>query len=114
MANEKRTLIDKIFGLTGKREWRELESRAKKLPLVYYKAYKNMQRYMWTMAVVSKWSDSKFAFERILDLLEEAVSEGKSVTDVTGPDVAAFCDGLSSRDETWRDKQRSKLNKKFK
>lgn len=46
----------------------------------------------------------------ILDLFEEGVEEGKSVTDLTGEDVAAFCDDLLRDELTWSDKYHKKLN----
>ena len=49
-------------------------------------------------------------FGGILDLLEEGAAEGKKVTDLTGKDVAAFCDDLVRDEQTWKDKYRKKLN----
>jgi DNA-binding ferritin-like protein (Dps family) len=49
----------------------------------------------------------------LVDLLEEAAADGRSVTDITGPDVAAFADDLVKGESSYQDKQREKLNKKF-
>ena len=56
------------------------------------------------------WKDSSRIFVGILDLFEEGAAEGKKVTDLTGEDVAAFCDDLVKDEKTWKDKYRKKLN----
>jgi DNA-binding ferritin-like protein (Dps family) len=106
------TMLDKTLGLQSKKEWRAMKARAELLPSEYRKAFHSMQRYMWTTGVVSTWEESKFVFEQLLDLLEEAASSGRAVTDVTGADVAAFCDELRQRaSQDWRDKYRERLNR---
>ncbi|KAB8127504.1 DUF1048 domain-containing protein [Gracilibacillus oryzae] len=105
------SLIDKIIGsLDDKREWKEMEARAKSLPSEYHNAYKAIQKYMWTAGGPENWEDTKRIFGGILDLFEEGAANGKKVTDLTGENVAAFCDDLVKDTETWRDKYREKLN----
>lgn len=106
-------LFEKIIGsLDDKREWREMEARAKSLPSEYRNAYKAIQKYMWTAAGggPTDWKDSSRIFVGILELFEEGAAEGKKVTDLTGEDVAAFCDDLVKDEKTWKDKYRKKLN----
>ncbi|MEH7415050.1 DUF1048 domain-containing protein [Neobacillus drentensis] len=105
-------IFEKIIGsLEDKREWRAMEARAKALPSEYLNAYKAMQKYMWTAGGgPTDWKDSSRIFNGILDLLEEGAAEGKKVTDLTGEDVAAFCDDLVKDEQTWKDKYRKKLN----
>ncbi|WP_027724600.1 DUF1048 domain-containing protein [Tuberibacillus calidus] len=108
-------LIEKIIGsLEDKREWRAMEARAKALPSDYHKAYKAMQKYLWNTGGVMDWQETKFVFNHLIDLLEEAAAEGKRVKEVTGDDVAAFCDDLVSDAKSWFDKQRQKLNDSIK
>ena len=108
-------LIEKIIGnLEEKREWRAMEARAKALPSDYHKAYKAMQKYLWNTGGVMDWQETKFVFNHLIDLLEEAAADGKRVKDVTGDDVAAFCDDLVSDAKSWFDKQRQKLNDSIK
>jgi len=108
-------LIEKIIGnLEEKREWRAMEARAKALPSDYHKAYKAMQKYLWNTGGVIDWQETKFVFNHLIDLLEEAAAEGKRVKEVTGDDVAAFCDDLVSDAKSWFDKQRQKLNDSIK
>lgn len=106
------SLFDKIVGnLDDKREWKAMEARAKVLPSEYRKAYEAMQKYMWTAgAAPLEWKETSRIFGGILDLFEEGAAEGKKVTDLTGEDVAAFCDDLVKDEKTWRDKYRTKLN----
>lgn len=104
--------FEKMIGsLDDKREWREMEARAKSLPSEYRNAYKAIQKYMWTAGGgPTDWKDSSRIFVGILDLFEEGAAEGKKVIDLTGEDVAAFCDDLVRDEQTWKDKYRKKLN----
>ncbi|MEH6837135.1 DUF1048 domain-containing protein [Priestia megaterium] len=104
-------LFEKMIGsLDDKREWRAMEARAKSLPSEYRNAYKAIQKYMWTAGGPTDWKDSSRLFVGILELFEEGAAEGKKVTDLTGEDVAAFCDDLVKDEKTWKDKYRKKLN----
>ena len=104
-------IFEKIIGsLDDKREWRAMEARAKALPSEYYHAYKAIQKYMWTTGGPTDWKDMSRIFNGILDLFEEGAAEGKKVTDLTGEDVATFCDDLLKDEKTWKDKYRMKLN----
>nr|NNM89934.1 DUF1048 domain-containing protein [Bacilli bacterium] len=104
-------IFEKIIGsLDDKREWKALEARAKALPSEYRNAYKAIQQYMWMGAAPTDWKDCSRIFGGILDLFEEGAAEGKKVTDLTGEDVATFCDDLVKDENTWRDKYRKKLN----
>ncbi|OIK09090.1 DUF1048 domain-containing protein [Bacillus sp. MUM 13] len=105
------SIIKKIIGsLDDKREWKQLEARGKALPSEYRNAYNAIKKYMWTAGGPTDWSDVTRIFGGILDLFEEGAAEGKKVTDLTGEDVAAFCDELVKDTKTWKDKYRSKLN----
>jgi DNA-binding ferritin-like protein (Dps family) len=109
------SILEKIFGdFSEKKAWREMENRAKALPEDYYNAYKAMQKYLWNTGGVMEWQETKFVFNQIIDLLEEAVANNKRVKEVTGNDVAAFCDDLVSDAKSWVDKERQKLNDSIK
>ncbi|WP_138495089.1 DUF1048 domain-containing protein [Paenibacillus pinistramenti] len=104
-------LFEKMIGsLDDKREWRALEARAKALPSEYRKAYKAIQKYLWTAGGTTDWKDISRIFGSLLDLFEEGAAEGRKVTDLTGEDAAAFCDELVKDTTTWKDKYRKKLN----
>ena len=104
--------FEKIVGsLDGKKEWRAMEARAKALPDEYRNAYKAIQKYMWTAGGgPTDWKDSSRIFYGILELFEEGVAEDKKVIELTGKDVAAFCDELVKDEQTWKNKYRKKLN----
>ncbi|MFD1020917.1 DUF1048 domain-containing protein [Thalassobacillus hwangdonensis] len=105
------SFLEKIIGsIEDKREWRAMEARAKALPSEYHNAYKAIQKYMWTTGGPSEWKDVHRIFSGILDLFEQGAAEGKKVTDLTGEDVAAFCDDLVREEKTWTDKYRTRLN----
>lgn len=104
-------ILEKIFGnFSEKKEWREMEKRAKALPKDYHNAYKAMQKYLWNTGSLTEWKEMKFVFNHIIDLLEEASANGKKVKEVTGNDVAAFCDDLAIDAKSWVNKERQKLN----
>ncbi|WP_099363708.1 DUF1048 domain-containing protein [Fredinandcohnia onubensis] len=105
-------IFEKMIGsFDDKREWRAMEARAKALPSEYRNAYKAIQKYMWTAGGgPTDWKDSRRIFGGILELFEEGSAEGKKVTDLTGEDVAAFCDDLVKEEQTWKEKYRKKLN----
>ncbi|MGP4079979.1 DUF1048 domain-containing protein [Pseudalkalibacillus sp. R45] len=105
------SIFEKIIGsLDDKREWKAMEARAKALPSEYHNAYKAIQKYMWTTGGPSDWKGVSRIFGGILDLFEEGAAEGKKVTDLTGEDVADFCDELVKDEKTWKNKYRTKLN----
>lgn len=87
-----------------------MEARAKALPSEYHNAYNAIKKYLWTSSGPSDWKDISRIFGGILELFEEGAAEGKKVTDLTGNDVAAFCDELVKDAKTWKDKYRTKLN----
>ncbi|MEY2193705.1 DUF1048 domain-containing protein [Neobacillus sp. BF23-41] len=105
------SIFEKIIGsLDDKREWKAMEARAKALPSEYRNAYNAIKKYLWTSSGLTDWKDSSRIFGGILDLFEEGAAEGKKVTDLTGKDVAAFCDELVKDAKTWMDKYRTNLN----
>ncbi|WP_286228420.1 DUF1048 domain-containing protein [Neobacillus mesonae] len=105
------SIFEKIFGsLDDKREWKAMEARAKALPREYHNAYNAIKTYLWTAGGPTDWEDCSRIFGGILDLFEVGSAEGKKVTDLTGKDVAAFCDELVKDSKTWKDKYRTKLN----
>ena len=97
----------KVIG--EKKEWRRMEARANALPREYRTVYGEIKPYLWkfttgdgmgTMAVLND----------VLDLFETSAAEGKRVLDVTGEDVAAFCDERVRLAPSWVDKGRASLN----
>jgi DNA-binding ferritin-like protein (Dps family) len=108
-------LIAYIKRIAGeKRAFNRMQARAKALPKDYAYMYHKIQRYMWGNA----WRvsggiemDLTPLFADLLDLFETAAAEGKPVLDVTGEDVAAFCEGLLRNTQTSTGSQGETLNR---
>lgn len=95
--------------LAEKKDWQEMQNRAKKLPKDFYQAYRSIQKYMFKMGATD-WH----IFNDIIELFELAVVEGRSPAEVLGDDVATFADELlSDNKEDWRNKYRQALNDYF-
>jgi DNA-binding ferritin-like protein (Dps family) len=103
-------VLDKINDLLKeKKEWQEMQARAKKLPKDYYQAYRSIQKYMFKMGVAD-WR----IFSNIIELFELAVIDGRKPTEVLGEDTATFADELlSDNKQDWREKYRKELNNYF-
>jgi DNA-binding ferritin-like protein (Dps family) len=75
--------------------------------------YGEMKRYLFRFTS-GDGRDTMAVLEDVLDLFETSAAEGKRVLEVTGEDVAAFCDerlgGAPSWVETYLDKGRASLN----
>ncbi|MFD0960011.1 DUF1048 domain-containing protein [Paenibacillus chungangensis] len=79
--------------IEGKKKWRTLVARVKALPQDYQLVYKEIQKYLFKVGPVEIVEDVGL-LEGIVELFEEGASMGKGVLEVTGSDVAAFCDEL--------------------
>ena len=78
--------------IEGKRQWRAHMARVKALPPDYRIVYEEMQKYLFKVGPVGL--DDGPLLPGILDFFEEGAAAGKGVRELTGTDVAAFCDGL--------------------
>ncbi|MGL5693855.1 MAG: DUF1048 domain-containing protein [Peptostreptococcaceae bacterium] len=79
--------------IKGKKEWRAHIARVKSLPKDYQIVYKEIQKYLFKVCPI-ELAESTDLLSGIIDFFEEGVSLGKGVLEVTGNDVAAFCDDL--------------------
>jgi len=111
-------LREKITGSDMTRELKTFESRAKKLPSEYQKAWKKIN--------ANLWSHSDFTgrnlmpiLDGVLALLEETAADGQSVQEVLGDDIKGFCsalageEGVKSFRETWRKQLNNNIAKKL-
>jgi DNA-binding ferritin-like protein (Dps family) len=80
--------------IEGKRQWRAHLARVRALPPDYQIVYKEIQRYFFKVGLVDLPDGPLLS--GIVDFFEEGVAAGKGVLELTGNDVAAFCDDLSS------------------
>ena len=88
--------------IDGKKEWRSHVARVKSLPQDYQIVYKEIQKYFFKVGPVDL-TDGTWLLSGIVDLFEEGAVLGKSVIEVTGSDVAAFCDDLVKDSKTYAD-----------
>ena len=88
--------------IEGKKEWRAHMARVKALPQDYQIVYKEIQNYLYKVGPV-ELTDGIGLLSGIIDLFEEGAALGKGVLEVTGSNVAAFCDDLIKDSKTYAD-----------
>ena len=88
--------------IEGKRKWRAHMARVKALPQDYQIVYKEIQNYLFKVGF-GEVTDGTDLLAGIIDLFEEGAALGKGVLEVTGSDVAAFCDDLVQGSKTYAD-----------
>lgn len=100
--------LKKILG--DKKEWRAMEARAQALPGDYRIVYTEMQKYLWKftagdgMEIIAILKD-------VLGLFETGAADGRRALEVTGEDVAAFCDELLRNAKIYTENWRATLNR---
>jgi DNA-binding ferritin-like protein (Dps family) len=93
-----------------KREYRQQMARAEALPEDYRYVFKKIQKHMWMFAAGSGYDMMRIHYD-LIELFEEGAAEGRRVLEVTGGDVAAFCDELLQNAQTYTENWREKLNR---
>lgn len=93
-----------------KRRYKQMEVRAKALPDDYEFVYRKIQHYMWGHSG-GDGMDMIPVFSDLLDLFEAGAADGKRVIEVTGEDVAGFCDELLRYTKTWTERWHEELNR---
>ncbi len=88
--------------IEGKKEWRAHMARVKALPQDYQIVYKEMQKYLFKVGP-AQLTEGTGLLSGIVELFEEGAALGKGVLEVTGSDVAAFCDDLIKDSKTYAD-----------
>ena len=96
--------------IEGKKEWRAHMARVKALPQEYRIVYKEIQKYLFKVGPV-ELTEGTGLLSGIVDLFEEGAAQGKGVLEVTGRDVAAFCDGLIKDSKTNADAYQESVNR---
>jgi DNA-binding ferritin-like protein (Dps family) len=97
--------------IEGKKKWRAHMERVKALPQDYQIVYKEIQKYLFKVGPV-ELTDGTGLFSGIIDLFEDGAALGKGVLEVTGKDVAAFCDDLIKDSKTYADIYQESVDKK--
>lgn len=88
--------------IKGKKEWRAHVARVKSLPKDYQIVYKEIQKYLFKVGPV-ELTEGMDLLSGIIDLFEEGAILGKDVLEVTGSNVASFCDDLIKDSKTYAD-----------
>ena len=88
--------------IEGKKKWRMHVARVKALPPDYQIVYREIQKYLFKVGPVELTNGIGLLSE-IVDFFEEGAASGKEVLEVTGTDVAGFCDGLIKDSKTYAD-----------
>lgn len=79
------------------------------LPEDYRFVFRRMKEYIWSFAGGTGMDTLQTEYE-LAKLFAEASQNGFSVLDVTGKDVAGFCDDLIRDNKSWMDSNRRRLN----
>ena len=101
-----------ITGCDMNRQWKAFEARAKKLPRDFQAAWREVNGYLWQRSDVTG-RNIMHVLEGVLELFEEAGSQGRSVEEVLGGDIGGFCAALASEEgvKSFRDHWRDQLNR---
>lgn len=97
--------------IEGKKEWRAHVARVKALPQDYQIVYKEIQKYLYKVGPVELTNGINL-LSGIIDLFEDGAALGKEVLEVTGRDVAAFCDDLIKDSKTYTDIYQESVDQK--
>lgn len=97
--------------IEGKKEWRAHMARVKALPQDYQIVYNEIQKYLFKVGPVELTEGTEL-LSGIVDLFEEGTALGKGVLEVTGSDVAAFCDELIKDSKTYADIYQESVDQK--
>ena len=84
-------------------------ARVEALPKDYQYVFKKIQGHMWMFAAGDGYDMLKIHYD-LIELFEAGAVEGKQVLEITGEDVAAFCDELLRNAKTYTENWREKLN----
>jgi len=108
------SLLGKLIG--DRKEWKRMEARANALPRDYRIVYGEMKSYMWRFTA-GDGMDIVAVLADVLADFESAAADGNPVLEVTGDDVAAYCDARLAGAEPYApylEKWRTSLNAKVK
>ncbi|WP_019926501.1 DUF1048 domain-containing protein [Nocardia sp. BMG111209] len=101
-----------VTGSDLTREWKAFEARAEELPADYRAAWEQMKGHLFPYSGFTG-RELMPILDSALGLLEEAATDGQSIHEVLGDDIAGFCTALAggagARD--YRDRWREQLNR---
>lgn len=97
--------------IEGRKEWKAHMARVKSLPQDYQFVYKELQKYLFKVGPVELGEGTEL-LSGIVDLFRRGAASGKGVLEVTGNDVAAFCDELIKDSQTYEDLYQEAVDQK--
>lgn len=101
----------KIIG--DKKEYKMMMKRVGAMPKDYQFVFKKIQNYMWNHAGGDGMDMLKVQYD-LIEMFETGIADGKAVLEITGKDVAEFCDELLRNTKTWTADWHEKLNRDIK
>ncbi|MGX8702214.1 DUF1048 domain-containing protein [Caproiciproducens sp.] len=96
--------------IESKREYKQQMARVEALPKDYQYVFKKIQSHMWKFAGGSGYDMMKIHYD-LIELFEAGAADGKHVLEITGEDVASFCDELLRSARTYTEDWREALNR---
>jgi DNA-binding ferritin-like protein (Dps family) len=93
-----------------KRRYREMQARVTALPEDFRFVFHKLEHYLWNHAG-GDGMDMIPLMADLLDLFEQGAADGKQALEVTGTDVAGFCDELLRTTRTWTAQAHDALNR---
>ena len=96
--------------IEGKKQWRAHQAWVKALPPDYRIVYQEMRKYLFKVGPADLLDGT--LLPGIVDFFEEGAATGKGVLEITGDDVAAFCDDLIKDTPTYADIHRESVRGK--
>lgn len=106
------TYLNPIKIMESKREYKEQMARVRALPEDYQFVFEKIQHYMWMYAGGDGMDMLKIHYD-LIELFEDGVANNRHVLDITGKDVAGFCDELLRNAKTWTESWPTKLNREI-
>ncbi|MET3506952.1 DUF1048 domain-containing protein [Halalkalibacter oceani] len=100
--------IKKMF--ESKREYKQQMARVEALPKDYQYVFKKIQSHMWMFAAGAGYDMMKIHYD-LIELFEAGAADGKHILEITGEDVASFCDELLRSANTYTENWREALNR---
>ena len=92
-----------------KKIYKEHLATVHSLPADYQFVFEKINQYIWSFAGGSGMDTLQTQYD-LADLFAEAAANGLAVLEVTGKDVAEFCNGLIRDNTSWMDRSRKRLN----
>lgn len=101
-------IFKKIIG--DKKEYKMMMARVDAMPEDYQFVFKKIQSYMFARAGGDGMDMLKVQYD-LIDMFETGIADSKGVLEITGTDVAEFCDELLRNTKTWTAEGHEALNR---